>query len=381
MKVQSINSAMAAYRGNSVQFEGKNKKQAESRNLVSQSLMAVPLATLIAMSPMNVTAAERNNVFGDAPAKVENVESALTENKSDITMVRARDGSGVMVVIEENGETYSLDFRSKNRDGNIQKIRLLVDSEKTDVLKRELEARLSGKEPEKLKLHELDALQPIRYTIMGDDGFDKFKVNLDQLCVKGSKMGYSSEKMVDFIKDFVAGKIEGLKNDGAIKVNEPINKVLALKYGGILVNDVPSTSWMDEGREESEDWGRTILSTDINTMSGKYTLLAISTDENPEDFESVIIRKEGEGEFKVAGLKLININLNDKAKIGSFGIGVTELYKRFSHDKVSLVDPDLYSTLVEVTRDTRFNDAYVNGRLNYKMYLLDNGIVSRRPPM
>lgn len=378
MKIQSINSASAAYMGNSIQFAGKHKKQAESRNLVRQSLMAVPLATLIAMSPMNVTAAERNSVFGDDAAKVENVESALVDKESSISMVKAKDGSGVMVIVKENGETYTLDLRSKNKDGNIQKIRLLVASENDDWQERKLEAKLTGKGPVELRLHDLEALQPVKFTIMGDDGFDKFKVNLDQLYIKGSKLGYSSEKLVDFIKDFVAGKVDGLKNDGAIKVNEPIRRVLGVGYGGQLVNGAHSTTWMDDGRKESEAWGRTILSTDVNTMSGKYTLFAISTDENSEDFESVVIRKEGEGEFKVAGIKFVNINLSDRAKMGSFQMGVTELYKRFSTEKVRLVDPDLYSILAEVTNDTRFNNAYKSENVNCDMSLLGYGVVAKR---
>lgn len=80
MKIGAVNS-FGQVKTNNVHFEAQNKER-ENRgahsNPIKNTLVAVPLATLLAMSPLNSSAAERNSVINNAN-ETEMVEQTITK--------------------------------------------------------------------------------------------------------------------------------------------------------------------------------------------------------------------------------------------------------------------------------------------------------------
>ena len=347
-----------------IAFSGrKDRSQNHSSNLRSTA-MAVPLATLIAMSPLNTQSANYNNsVFGDEPARVEMMQGAYT-TPDGIRRVKNSAGTGELVTIKEGKASYNLEFVTPKKDGRVTEIRI------SSLSNASVEDIFSGNSNTKT----IKELRPVVLHIIGDDGVEGMRVTIDQLMVNEDKVGYSSDKVITFLKDFAAGKVSGLKNAGALKLGAPIQRNVTITNYGNIANGYKNTGWLDEGRAESEDWGRTIMSTKIKTRLGNYTLFAVSTDRNNEDFESLIIKKDGEGEFKVAGLSFVSINLQDNASIGKFNVGVTSVYKRNSKQTARILGGELFETLMEVTNDTRFNNAYPTKMQFSNMQLFGNGV-------
>lgn len=347
-----------------IYFEARNRDNRESHS-IRNTAMAVPLTVLLAMSPLNPVLAERNSVFGEDNYATEMVEQASPTD--EIKFVKSKDGHGMLVMLaDENNDSFYLDFQSKNADGKYQSVTVCMP------FKGELNKKTNLRETVTRTITEI---RPLKYTLMGDDGTSDINFSFKQVRTKESPVGYSSDKLADFLEDFINGKIEGMKNDGAVKYGAPLDLKIRMGTRGNFVNGAINTKWLDEGRAVSEDWGRTLTSVDVETSQGKYRLFAVSTDRNNDDFESVIIKKDGEGEFKVAGVKLSHINLEDRAKIGDFNMGVIELYKRNSEAKVRITDQKLFDALWDVTKDTRFNNAYSAEMVEAKMRITGDGLM------
>lgn len=378
MAIQPIISANYSSSRATLSFGQRNSEKRQNTNFIKSAGMAIPLSTLIAMSPLNTSAANNNGVFWNEDAKVETVYEKGT-SIDGVRRTKASDGSGELVTIGDGKETYFLEFKSNTKDGRIQKIKLSKsgDLDAVDVFRQEIFGTDSGKSS-KPREKVLKEIRQVIFDLYGDDGKLGGTIDFEQLMIENSGIGYSSDKLINFLKDFVNGKVQGLKNDGAIKLGQPIKRNLSVGSIGNLTNGVRNPDWLNLGREISEQWGNTILSTDIETKHGKYTIFAVNTDENNEDFEAVVVQKEGEGAFKVAGLQYANISIEDNVEIGDFNMGIVELYKRNSKQKVRILDQKLFETLWQVTNDTRYNNAYPAKMISSKMLLLGNGIVSTK---
>lgn len=365
MAIQPITSAIFSKSANNINFSGKNK-EGKGHSTLKSSAMAVPLATLIAMSPLNMSAAERNSVFGDESAPKIEMTNAKAEDDS---LSWRKDGNNVNVAIFEKNDGYFIKLSSKTNDNKYQSATVRAESE-VDLLESFDLAPTSEKA--------IKEIRPLVFKITGDDGICGATISFDQLRLKDSKDSYSSDRTTKFVRDFVEGKIDGLVNDGAIGVRGPLTRVAKIGSFNNLINGstTTDTSWLDEARDTPEPFGKCILDANVKTQRGEYELMAVSSDGNAEDFEKVVIRKKGEGMFQVAGLKYIDLNFMDKAYIGNTKIGVIELYKRNSKQKARIIDAELFEVLWQVTNDTRFNKAFPAELVSTNVGVYGEGVLS-----
>ena len=100
----------------------------------------------------------------------------------------------------------------------------------------------------------------------------------------------------------------------------------------------------------------------LQTDKRSYDISPYTTDANKKNFETVTVKwmnESGIGEFKVAGLRPLKIKfLDDSGEIKAVTLNSIELYKRNSKEKAVIFDNELYDTLQEVTKDTRYNNAF-----------------------
>lgn len=380
MTIRPVTSVSMVNGYNQLNFEGNKKKKhpQNNHNRASNTIshkLAVPLAaTIIAMSPMSETSASARADFDlNNTPDIEMVDDvfAVQYVPQDVkkstpvykTSIASKDYNG-------KAKDYNFRFYSENGDKKINKVTITTGYMSKD---------LRGESQYNVKSVSIKEIKPVEYNIIGDDGVSLGKINID-LMVFGEPSPtppMSSEENMDFLNKFMNGEIEGFVNDGAIKRGEKISKNLRPGMYGDLQNGNVDTSWLDDGKKYGQYFGSEILNTTVETGKGKYTLRAYTRDDNVNDFESVTIQKEGEGEFRVAGLTVNQITFRDHAFIGELQLGTIELYKRNSNDKkVRVFDNQLFKTLMQVTNDTRYNNAFESkvGASNIKVF--SNGIVS-----
>lgn len=372
MAIQPVTSVIFSNKSaNNVNFEGKSKEK-RSNSTIKSVAMAVPLATLVAMSPLSMSAAERNSVFGDENAKIEMVDNDTLSDQIKRSLSSTGKGVTATVVDKTNNSQYLVVIESQNKDGNYQKV--FIRPPKKYVPK----TWNTPKDDNKSEFKTVKEIRPTVLEITGDDGVCGMRVSFDRLMVEESGFGYSSEPLIEYIRDFAEGKFKDMVNDGAVKICEPYVRKACVGDAGNIKNGFRDTNWLDEGRNTPEPFGKCILSTNVKTRDGEYELMAFSPDGNDEDFENVVIRKKGEGMFKVAGLKYADINLMDKAPIGNFQLGIIELYKRNSKETAKIVDQELFETLWKVTKDTRFNNAFKTEMPSSNIVIYGKGELSTR---
>ena len=372
MKIGAINSA-SYNRGCNVQFNSRNSER-ENRSAQSNSIrntfVMVPLATLLAMSPLNSSSAERNSVFNDID-DIEMVDQA-NQNKR-YSIARSGNKHGVAASVLENGVSVNLECKSEKADGKFQKA--ILSSSSWDDDGEDLNANVQG-------------IRKIKYNIVGDDGIKYGSVNLDQLVLENEEMGCSSPAMLEFCNDVIKGNVSGVKNDGAIKVLEPIElNVYPSGDGAALSNKkFDIGDWLALGRntKEEKSFGTKILSKNVNTSFGKYTISAYSNDNNPKNFETITVQKDGEGEFKVARLVNGQLTFKDNSDIKKVDLNVILLRQRNGHrpsgiggarnlNLARIMDQELFGALKELTGDARFNEACSTGSYSYESKVYTDG--------
>ncbi len=338
---------------NMVQFGArKNEENREYKgSSIRNTAMAVPLATLLAMSPLNASSVERNSVFVDDVDNTEMVEKKKYVPPEGVT-IRKNDKYEVIWV--SIGDYEFSDYKCKfnihgiNPDNKFQ----------FAVLSRKYELKNF---PYEDKFDKVEEIRKVNYVISdcNDNIINKFSA--DQL-VTMHGVEYNDPAIVKVAKDFMNGKIDGAKNDGAIKIGDPITRRLYLR-SFTLSDEKTVNDWLgfaaknDASQPEPESWGKVILSKDIKTNSGNYRLNARDKDGDPNTFEQLTLVVDGKAEFNVGILLKSHINIYDNNPLGSFDANVIYLVPKRRGVVGSLVDEKLYKTLMQVTKDSRYNNA------------------------
>ena len=331
-------------RNDAVSFGKKNSERLNQERVSTPMIKAVPLAVLIAMSPLNSGAIENTS----QDAAVNNIE-LLSENAQN----------NIKLVHEESPvERSRFQFYSKtNNKKSIDEVVLRMTGYPFDV-KRLVNTTIE---------------------IVGDDGFSAGEIKFPQLILEPISdnsvvMGDSNPERCEYVQNFLDGKLSAVKNNNAISVQDVKRKV---RFGNDceLQNVAPSTSWLDEGATVKEAFGIEVGHLDVKTENGNYRVTVYDLDESRNDFEVVTIKRENGPEFKVSALRGAKIKMEDFGdKIADLSIGVIEVNKRHSDKTAKLVNNELFEALAGLMRDTGYNKAFQTSLTNSVVSVL-NGVV------
>lgn len=345
MAIMPVSSLNMQHNGqkSAVNFGRKNKEASENIRVSTPIVKAVPLAVLIAMSPINV-----------------NSTNSLHSSSSEINLETvANNQDNIRLVYEESPvERSRFQFYSKTNNKNS------ID---------EVVLRLTG--------HPFDVEKLVNTTLelVGDDGISAGEVKFPQLILKPSTgepvvMGDANNTRCEYIQKFVDGKLPSVKNNKAIPV-EDVKRVIRLGSGCELQNVKPNTSWLADGANRKEAFGTAIGHLDVNTKNGKYRITVYDLDDSTNDFEVVTIKREDGPEFKVSALRAAQIKLEDfGGDIANLNFGVIEVNKRLSQNTARLVNNELFESLAGLLRDTGYNKAFETSITNSLVTVL-NGVV------
>lgn len=342
----------------------KNKKTDESLPNSSAGMKAVPVMVLMAMSPLNasnINAAQlqgNENVIElvEANDAIPGQQTGVTERMLKLTGedFERQFGDSKSVVKTKELTNMSMLFYSSKKDKNIDEVSLKI---------RPLNG--SGIPEER----SISVYEHVNYDIIGDDGTSGGIVSFPQIIeddFNAKSKRYGDKELCEYIKDFIDGKNEyGLVNNNAIKERVYNKKIFPLNTSYTLQRP-PKTDWLRQGAEEKENFGTTPDGMPervaCHTDKRFYAISPYTTDTNKKDFETVTVcwfNDSGAGEFKVAGLRPLKIKfLDDSGEIKAVTLKSIELYKRNSTEKAVIFDNELYDTLQEVTKDTRYNNAF-----------------------
>ena len=347
MAIMPVSGVSVNKKNNIINFEGKkNKEVTAPQRSYTSSVKAIPLAVLIAMSPVNASSA---NTISSQP-NVETIENTVgvTNNQDNIKLVFE----------ESPAERSRFQFYSKTNNKNS------ID---------EVVLRLTG--------HPFDVEKLVNTTLelVGDDGISAGEVKFKQLILAPSTgepvtMGDANETRCEYIQKFIDGKLPSVKNNNAIPV-ENQKRVIRLGLGCELQNVKPNTSWLVDGANRKEAFGLEIGHLDVKTNTGDYRVTVYDMDDSKNDFEVVTIKREDGPEFKVAALRGAQVKLEDfGGDIANLNFGVIELNKRHSKNTARIINNELFEALAGLLRDTGYNNAFETSITSSLVSVL-NGVV------
>ena len=321
---------------NNINFEArKNKKGSPVSNpTVSSTVKAVPLAVLLAMSPMTTTNAE-NIMRGEA-------------NTNAIELVNAQSSSRVVEskIFEKDFTNYTVSVEKTSQADNPYKIRVEAKSTEDMFNKFYYDGYVTG-------------FNKVNYGVYDDSGRKVSQFNYKHAVLSDVNNEYVPESVTDedvckYVEQLMAKYNTGVK---------PQNQNFALKMTtyGDLIHTKPSTNWLQETEVAySGKYGKIINTGDVETEDGPYRVYLNSTDGDDKSFEAVsIVNKDGTIRHRVSGVIACSAEIHP-----SLGDKVTDLELH----QINIIDPngrqrvicnkELWNVLIRLSNVAEFNDAY-----------------------
>lgn len=367
-------SAVNAYQNNIINFQGKKNKESNLHSSTSSPMLkAVPLAVLIAMSPINAQSINNTNNIDYNNNNIEYVEmpanSLIVSNmhtttpKDNILGTKEffeRDKAGTSEGVPVYGE-FKLINSDKNKN-NFESIRLRVTRDYFDNgNKADFEGTIVG-------------YSQVNFTIIGEDGVPVSKASFNQIILKDDKTGYN----IPISRPEMCGYMETLlsspNNNTGIKKNV-INRNLRPSPGGGLQNVAPDTSWYQKAKERDEYFGSEIMSAKVQGTFGNYTLRAYNMNNDKSNFERMTIQKDGGPELIVNKLKQVNDKCFNYGYIGNIVYHQLDVSRR-NLGTHAIIDPKLFESLKSVVGLEKFNNAFEVQNVDETTIVDENAIVA-----
>ncbi len=338
---------------NLVQFEGK-KKNNQPKTSTTPMVKAVPLAVLIAMSPMATNASKNPTI-----EKQNNIEML------DIQAVNNTQQSGKVISTKrfnqiEPGIDLGVELLNMNGQKNV-KFSYIENGKKIDET---IDNRF-------IKYN---------FTIVSDDGTKKsFKLKSVHSFVKDPYQSALIEpKPVIIKKKAVVNYMETLNKQYPQDIKKvEYNRTLAPTSGGTLQNNAQGN--VMKNAKPMESYGKYVGSQDFEGDNGVYTVRYYSTDENDNNAENVTIQREGYPELKVALLVFHNDYFN-KATDNPTKIAYGQIMLKGADSKYNIIDNKLALTLDQVKdiltkEQNAFNNAFASVSISNEYGTTQKGAV------
>lgn len=317
--------------------------------LSSHTLAVIPLAILMAMSPLNSSAQEKK-------------------------LVRSQDFDFGKGFYEENDSLRIEYYDLNGNNADIENVR--AESNETET-KMAVEGGVFG---DGFNFHDIygniKSINKCNYNVVGDDGVSVGiwtvpYVTLDGL--KGSGQYLMRLDIVEAIEKFANSK----ENNGAVEIRN-IDRNLKIGYSTIsTIGDVhkfkvPSYFLLDLGKK--------LKDYNLQTAIGDYKLTLYSNDGNDGDYEYVFVERSDGFYGIVERIRELDIQIvspdyyyEERAKLAC----VIDL-KCTNKDKYTILDPELYSILLQLKeKNPEIGKAYETTTEEYPVTLTPIGTMPK----
>ena len=341
MVVEAVSSI--SNKGMTPQITFGKKHKETNQNTVTSPLKAVPVAVLIAMSPVNETKA------------VEIMHPETVQAPTELVQNQTREEI-----------IYSKAFSTEKYP-------------KIDVMAVNSKGHIDGFDKIKIKIgnyvFNVKSITEIESYLLSANGVKEGPVEFNR--VKASLEG--DDKIISFVDDNITNYVKELINRKT-NISDIINKG-HLKYYLIpnfkdellccRENSQKVKDYLSYEPDPYERFGTLIpsLTRDIQGTYGKYKIRFYDRDGNNNNYEKMTVQKEGEPEFKFKDMSMINVQIrgiDTNLDIGNTtALGLCAINK---DDRI--YDEDLTSQIINILEKSSDNNRTNNTILHKDSYLI-----------
>ena len=278
MAISPINNVSFRNNYNQVNFEGRNKEKSHHTNGVKNTLRSIPLATLIAMSPLNNVEANSN--------------VGLLANENGIELIN--DNKKIDMPPKSADIIQSKEF--KYGDGYEVKVSLVKDNETPGSKKVWLDWSL-GKDIGGRGY--ITRSNHLKYHIKGNDMKLVDNVLFDAVYMQDFE--HRQGKSYSFSNPDVCAYVNQLIKNNKTNVSEKnITKDLYLWDSKLMSANGTDTEWLEDAKEH-RIWGIDVVASyRVSTDKGTYQVFGLDRDEDKSNFERIVVYDEAtKAEFEV----------------------------------------------------------------------------------
>ena len=346
MAIRPVTSVSFGTHSNRLAFEGRKDRENHRPSYVSNTIKSIPLATLIALSPLNSQNVSAIPSFPESP-RIEMVDDNID-------------------ILDRKDVVEYKDFKSEDFE---TRVNLVKDKQNPGAYRIWVDFDCPY-DDELGTAGYLSAFNHIKYTIVGDDNKQAGTVVFDNAFIEnfehnpGKSYGLSDPKVCSYVNELV----KRYKTDVPEK---NISKYLIPRTEGYLTTDsrLSSLQWINEAKQKGQYWGKTLRSWEINTDDGVYTVFACDRDQNSDNFEVLAIEKEGGPTMQVSGIVSSTAKFStldrDIKNVDLYQINVTKK----GMGEYSIHNEKLWNFLLELYQLPQNNNAFtgVNGHYEYSI--------------
>lgn len=334
---------------NQVNFEGKKKEKSSGLH-VTNSIKVIPLATLLALSPLNNVEAGAQAGISSNSDRTEMVHQSKlnTFNRADV-----------------------IEYKDFNYNGFDIRVNLVKNKENPSLkniwMEWEHGMNVGGSGV-------ISKLNHIKYNIKGEDGCSAGNVIFDAVYLNDKENiehshSFSNPDLCSYVNRLI-------KNNQTSVVERNVTLNLSPATSGWVVSGRNiNTDWIEQARNSMQRWGTQIGFWQVDTNNGKYKIFAYNTDDNKDDFEQLAIEKEGGPLLQVKGLvgglasfKTIDNDIKDvdlyQINVKKGNVGVHAIYNQ-----------QLWEFLAALYQHQRNNNSVEAFDAHYRYSILENGSI------
>jgi len=353
---------------NSVNFEARKGKKSSPVSNPTSTVKAVPLAVILAMSPMTTTNAENIMRGENQFNRIELVEIPQTQQSGTVVQsqtYKIDEARGVLVDYidldgnEDNVELINLYETNKDYKGGKRKIETVYNQN----LYLDTDNGLSnGPLPMQYVQVSWERKNP-------DSG--KIETKIDNYDNVGN--------MVQYLAAFAKSPY----NNGAIKLNKTEQRQHVRP--DCTLKEEAALNFYDVKYEPIHK-GECISYYDVKTQNDEYKLRMYSTDGNDENYEYMTLQGKNSSEFKIFSVATTKLKMEEPSYNNStkedytlYHINIGKLDNTTKKAQYSILDKDLYVAIAGLMKHESFNNAirsekhFFGGYMENGKFISDNG--------
>lgn len=366
MAIAPINCTLQRTNRN-IEFAGKVRKENNNHSSSPKAsvLKTIPLATLLAMSPLNATNSVR--------------AAATNLNNNNIELVESSTNSAQQKLLQNRGKTLFTKEHSWEEDKNGISSQIEVyDIGNSQKPVHMIAARVHSLDDDLFGTGALEGdimyLANVKLKLVGDDGVPYDMISFKQTVIRDKN---NNNLLMAVSSDPLAATVESIINNPKYKTLAKvvdIEREVSMTCDEGLNSKPVDTSWMKKWSEDNIQYGKPIDVTMIHGTNNRYILTIYDTDGDETTYEALSLERSGVPRMKVDAIKSHNLSMENYGPIGQ----TTYEQVNLSHPKAGkhvIADEKLIQVLKSLIGTEMFNNAYKLESADDDKFVAGNGII------
>lgn len=201
---------------------------------------------------------------------------------------------------EITGLTFRF-FDTDNDPGTIEEVRAMSEDMTLYIVSHKLENV------------EVVSVNNYAIEIVGADGKSVGTLRHSQLELRGAPNAEGRRKYTPIANETIVKEMTEFantgRNHGAIKIKNITNTLYSRYNSWPAVFAKPASDWMAKTMQENYTFGTLAGTRHLTTSIGKYTMDVYTSDNNNEDFETIVFTRDDGFRFKLDQLRIMNLKV------------------------------------------------------------------------